>query len=506
MQRNGTAARIVLALALATAPAAFARGAEGDEKPTKVGETWDAIYIGGSKVGYTYLQVQRTPFHGKTYLRVNYKTVFRFERNGDPISVEQVYGTIETPDGRVLRLDTRALVGEQQIRTYGDVIDGKMLLKLAAGVQEQSKELDWPADVLGPYGPELSMSRKPLKAGEVREVRTFIPDLNEICTARLEAKQVEPIVLGDGRARPLLRVEFTGRHPDGKPEPALKQTVWVDSTGQILKGHTDLMGGMDVYRTTEKAARAPNRGPVFDQVKALIVKVRDPLPQPEQRRQIVYRLTLKGDGDPAESFPPDRRQKIARKEGPRSLVLDVHTAGPNVGEAGPEQVDAQYLRANPMIDAEDPEVVRLAREATRGAASPWDKAVAIERWVAANLKEKNYKTAFASASEVARNLAGDCTEHSVLVAAMCRACGIPARVAAGLVYAPSQNGFGYHMWNEVYVNRRWVALDATFEQADVDATHIKITDTSLDGVSPLESLLKIVYVCNNLAIDVLEVR
>jgi transglutaminase-like putative cysteine protease len=500
------AARLVLACALVTAPACRARGAEGDERPTKVGETWDAIYIGGSKVGYTLLQVERAPFRGKTYFRIKYKTVLNFERNGDPITVEQVYGTIETPDGRVLRLDTRALVGEKQIRTYGDVIDGKMLLKLAAGDQEQSKEVDWPADVLGPYGAELSMSRKPLRAGETREVRTFIPDLNEICTARLEAKQVEQVVLGDGRARPLLRVEFTGRHPDGKPEPALKQTVWVDETGQILKSHADVWGGMDFYRTTKKAATEANKGPAFDQVKATIVKVRDPLTRPDQRRQVVYRITLKGDGDPAESFPADRRQTVVRKEGDRSIVLDVRTAGPDVGAAGPERVDAQYLRANPMIDGNDSRVIRLAREATRGAVGPWDQAVAIERWVAENLKKKDYKTAFATASEVAQNLTGDCTEHSVLVAAMCRASGIPSRVAAGLVYAPPQHGFGYHMWNEVYVNRRWVALDATFEQADVDATHIKILDTSLDGVTPLESLLKIVYVCNNLAIDVLEVR
>ena len=63
----------------------------------------------------------------------------------------------------------------------------------------------------------------------------------------------------------------------------------------------------------------------------------------------------------------------------------------------------------------------LAVKAVGDAVDPWEKAVKIEHWVARNLKDKNFKTAFAPASEVARNLSGDCTEHGVLVAAMCRA-------------------------------------------------------------------------------------
>src|SRR5262249_62187845 len=107
-------------------------------------------------------------------------------------------------------------------------------------------------------------------------------------------------------------------------------------------------------------------------------------------------------------------------------------------------------------------------------ADPWQRAVKIEKWVAQNLKEKNFKTGFAPASEVARNLTGDCTEHGVLTAAMCRAAGIPARVVVGLVYADHLGGFGYHLWDEGYVNRRSVAIDASLEQDSVDAGHIQL--------------------------------
>ena len=110
-----------------------------------------------------------------------------------------------------------------------------------------------------------------------------------------------------------------------------------------------------------------------------------------------------------------------------------------------------------MIDSEDEKVQRLAKRAIGNSRDPWDKAVKIEHWVFQNIRDKNFATAFAPASEVARNLTGDCSEHAVLAAAMCRAVGIPSRVAVGLLYMDDDRrrlkGFGFHMWHEVYVNR-----------------------------------------------------
>ena len=89
---------------------------------------------------------------------------------------------------------------------------------------------------------------------------------------------------------------------------------------------------------------------------------------------------------------------------------------------------------------------------------------------------------------------------------MCRAAGVPARVVVGLVYAENLGGFGFHLWNEVYVNRRWVAIDATFDQDTVDAVHIKLSDASLDGVSPFEAFLPIVRVLGKMTLDPIEIR
>ena len=62
------------------------------------------------------------------------------------------------------------------------------------------------------------------------------------------------------------------------------------------------------------------------------------------------------------------------------------------------------------------------------------------------------------------------------------------------------------MWNEVYVNRRWVAIDAAFDQTSVDATHLKLADASLDGVSPFEPLLSVSQVFGKLTLEPIEIR
>ena len=92
--------------------------------------------------------------------------------------MEMLYGTIETPDGSILRIDTRVLASRQEMRSHGDVVDGKMRLILDGSGQPQEALIPWEPDVRGPYGAELSLSRKMMKPGETRDVKIFLPEVN----------------------------------------------------------------------------------------------------------------------------------------------------------------------------------------------------------------------------------------------------------------------------------------------------------------------------------------
>lgn len=466
-------------------------------------EAWDAIYVGDAKVGHIHLWI--TPVqdaNGRELQNVRLDYEMTFQRGADTATVRMIYGTIELPDGEVLRLDTRTQAGQQDIRARGDVIDGVMDLALEVGGQKARKRIPWGKDVRGPYGPEMSLSREPMKPGETRTVRNFVPDLNEICVTTLTATGVEEITLGPkGEKFRLLRVEAKLATPDGQAKPDFDAVHWVDESGQILKSYVNQLGGISIYRTTKEGALARNGRP-FDLLRRSIVAVPRPIANPDRSRAAVYEVK----GLPADAFPTDQRQAaVAGRDA--TLRLEVRTDGPDTGASGPEEVDPSFLRANPIVDSADARVARLAREAVAGRQDPWERAVAVQRWVSANIKSKNFAMAFNPAAAVARDLSGDCTEHSVLTAAMCRAAGVPARCVIGLVYAPDLKGFGPHMWNEVYVHGRWVAIDAAFNQSQVDATHIKLSDTSLEGVAPFEAFLPVLRVMQpGVAITPVEVR
>jgi hypothetical protein len=347
-------------------------------------ESWDAIYLGGSKIGYVHTFVEKVHYKGKEYQRVRIHIEQRLKRDKDISVTNLEYGTIETLDGEVLRLDTRILAGDgKDIRGHGDVIGGKMRLILESG-ERQERVIAWSSDVRGPYAPEQSMARKPMNESERRDLKMFMVGLNEICDITLAAGGIEPVIMGDGSSRPLLRVVQT-THIDGKARPEFDTTVWVDSSGQVLKGEQDILGGIVMYRTTKEAAMSSG-GPIqFDLIKNTVIKIGRVLPDAEQTRQVKYRITLKR-GDPRETIPTDSRQTVeltskaneaaseAKTSGPVNAILEVKTMGPLDGQPGPAEVDPQYLKPNVLITSADSRVLSLAAQATRDAVDPWEKA------------------------------------------------------------------------------------------------------------------------------------
>ena len=175
-----------------------------------------------------------------------------------------------------------------------------------------------------------------------------------------------------------------------------------------------------------------------------------------------------------------------------------------------------FLKPSRWLDAADPVVVQLARRATRGSSdNPAIRAEAMRRFVHQHVSEKALDLGFASASEVARDGRGDCTEHAVLLAAMLRADGIPSRVVSGLIYATRFAGesgvFAFHMWTQALVETdtgaRWINLDATLPGGvSFDATHIAVATSALSDERSGDALLPVAELLGRLSIEVEAVR
>ena len=177
-------------------------------------ESWDAIYLAGSKIGYVHIYVEAVSNRGRQYKRVRVDTEQKLKRNNDVTVTRLSYGTIETPAGQVLRLDTLTWTGEQKLRAHGDVINGRMTLILEGTGERQEKVIPW-----GPRGARTLRrraehgGRKPMKENETRHLKMFMPELNKICDISSRPHRVEPVILGDGKpqAAPARRADHQGR-------------------------------------------------------------------------------------------------------------------------------------------------------------------------------------------------------------------------------------------------------------------------------------------------------
>ena len=339
-------------------------------QPARGQEAWDAVFLKGNKIGYVHTFIEKVNEKNRELYRVRQDQVFTFRRLEDAVTMKMTYGTIEKPDGEVLRLDTRTLTSENEIRVYGDAVKGKMNLIMEGTNQRQEVTIPWTKDIRGPYAAEQSMARKPMEENETRSIKMYIPDLNRVVDFTFKAGPIVEVPLGDGSRRPLRKVVQTATL-DGKPQQVLDATLWADTGGQVLKLETDMMGGIVMYRTTKEGATSPTpRGTArFDEIRSTMIAINKIIPEPRKTRYVQYKLTLK-DGDPSQFFPADGRQTIQPGSDPRSLVINVVTTGPSDGTAGPAEVDPKYLRPNGIITSEDDRVKTLAQRVAGDAQTP----------------------------------------------------------------------------------------------------------------------------------------
>jgi len=193
----------------------------------------------------------------------------------------------------------------------------------------------------------------------------------------------------------------------------------------------------------------------------------------------VRELVLEAYGDGASSLPDGPRQTVGRDEATDVVLLRLGRAHGRRLVATPEEV-AEALRETVELPIHHPEVAAMASQAIGDAATDAEKVARLVAFVSKHV-EDSVTVHDPTVLGLVRNGRGDCTEHAKLFAALARAVGIPARQVSGLMYmGDGEQAFGGHAWNEVVLDGAWVQVDATWDQTDVDATHITLSRTERD--------------------------
>jgi transglutaminase-like putative cysteine protease len=261
--------------------------------------------------------------------------------------------------------------------------------------------------------------------------------------------------------------------------PGLVTIVHLDPNGEMLQSRSQLAGlEMTIVRrfapatTTKLADAAP------EIVARTLI---EPLNKLEGNPRLLRRARFELSGiDATLVLPTVGYQSVERPDLQTLRVLiDLDRKELPRAEASPADLEPSIY-----INHHSPEVVALHAQAFADVTLtlPSQRAEHLRAFVHRLLERKDLRSLLATASEVARNRSGDCTEHAVLLAALLRADGIPARVAYGLIFTESFAGrrdvFGYHLWTQVHFAGAWHDLDAT-TSLPFDATHITIGTSAL---------------------------
>jgi len=440
---------------------------------------WRGVYYRGEKVGFTVSQTQP---EGDGFI-VQEDARLQMSLLG-ATSAAAIRTTAHVDGVFVLRSFEFSLdPGTGPVEVTGTV-NGRhvsLTIKTASGAQKEERDLDRPP-VLSVNLPRMLAARG-FKPGTEEQFFVFDPATlrSELVTLAVGRRELVPINASSpgrlGSSIPAFRVDVA--------IAGLRTSSWVTDTGDVIREESQ-MGLMSVQETPEMARRmAISRGITGDLLEASAVVPRNSTRERIDDARDVRRIRLKVDG--ASLTNPDLQGAGQTVTGDVLEIRDPRT----LRAAATEADLTQYLKPEPLIESDDPEIAAEARAAIGDATDSRAKAERLTRRVNSML-DKKPTVSLPSAREVLRTKIGDCNEHTALYVAMARAVGLPARISVGLVY--TRGAFFYHAWPEVYLDEGrgrglWLPVDPTLNEFPADATHVRLARGGLDKQAAILPLI-----------------
>ena len=476
--------------------AVFSATAAAQDSPgVVVVDRWETAHLNDTRSGYVHTQVVEHKEGDRVRYVSSIEMKLLVKRSNEAIPLGMEVGDFENAQGFVTGTYMKQYQGRDVALLIEGKVDGNQLL-FTKNKTEPLAPARWSDRVVGIYGQQRLLKEAALQSSKDIPFLSFESSINLIVKTHLKVGNPEEVKLF-GATRKLLRAEIRADEIQKFQPPPL--TVWLDGDREVVVSETEIpgLGRLNLYRTTKDIATTATGAANLAEVNQH-VPVLQRIAQPYLTTSALFRIRIKGDEHAATSFARDERQKVVGGMGD-TVEIEV-VKGPIAHE---EKVGDEYLESSHFITSADKDVKIRAQAAVAGATDPWDKARRIELYVNRNMKA-TADQGLATAQQVALQMEGDCTEYAMLTAAMCRAQGVPARTALGLVYGDTPKGpvFAFHMWTEVWVKGEWRALDATLGQGGIGAMHLKISDQSWKDEVTAAPLLPTLRVLGKVSIDV----
>lgn len=436
-----------------------------------------AVMMGGQKIGYA---VHTRSAEG-SHVVSSEEFSMTIGRAGQTLKVHSRETHVETTDGMPVSFDFAMQTSGMEQTIKGTVTDDKLTVTRQLFGQTSTQVMDWPEGALLMEGMRLVQLKHGLKAGSEFEVSIFRPEYLTGLTAKAVVGEKVNVDLF-GRILELTEMKTT-MFVSGQQ---ITTTSYVDNDLNALKTRVPMMGlEMELLACDKNFAMQKDE--VIDFLEKLSVASPVQLANLNTVESITY--DLKPVNGQTLTLPASSHQSVEKTDnGTCRLTVQRLKAAEGVPfpYTGTDEAILEALKPTDNLQCDDKAVIDLARHAVTGTEDATVAAKQIESFVAGFIQKKDLSVGYASAAEVAQNRQGDCSEHAVLTAAMCRAVGIPARVVCGVVYADSfanqKSIFGGHMWAEAFIGNQWIGLDATrAEQGGFSPGHIALAHGNGDS-------------------------
>jgi hypothetical protein len=422
---------------------------------------WMTVLLGGRKVGY--LEIERERQDG--VLTTTQTLALDLSRAGKPMHLGNMSRSVEGPDGQPLGFSARTRMSSMDSTVDGHADGtGHYLVTTTVGGQTRTSLMDWPSGALLAEGQRLAAVAAGRAAGGSYRLREFDPSSQQVVDVRVDILGDETVALPGGAMR-LSHQRQTLALVHGHQ----LLDLWVDDRGIARKGLMSLLGQtLEMLACDRTCALAPNQ-PV-DMLRTATVESPRLLPAYVRSMPMRYRIHVSGGiGQP---FIDTDEQRVTALGGD-DWMIDVGNARPG-RQAPPQPSDRE---PNAWLQSDAPAIRRLAIKAVGGAHNDLQRMRRLREFVSDYISAHGLDVGYASALEVLDSRQGDCTEYAVLLAAMARAQGIPARVVSGMVYADRFAGasrqFIPHEWVQAWVEGRWQSFDAALRH--FDSTHLALS-------------------------------
>jgi hypothetical protein len=433
-------------------------------------EDWMGTYFQGQKVGFTRVQIRWTP----EAIEVDSTVFFQISSESVDQSTTIKQETRLSSDFKLLGFSFLQEVTGHRQQVEGRMDGNRLNYRVRSRGFDKEKSMDFPPDALPSSTFLLNLMVNGLAVGQKGTLPLFLESFQMMVDLEYEVLRLESLEY-EGKTIKIFAIKqrFGG----------IETTIWVAEDGSVIKETTN-QGFESFKESAEVAQKLDEPLTVSSLITMSLLKPSQPIDRPGRVREIIFHL--KPLRSP-ELVPQDHRQKILTTEtlpnGFYRTTLAVKTEPEMVtaSSSWPKESsqDPKYLEGSAEVQSSHPTIRALARELVGDTQNDWQVAQDINRWVHNNLEKELVDTL--TALDALHERRGECQSHTYLFTALARAADIPTRIVNGLVYSKEYAGFLYHTWTEVYVGE-WRALDPTFGQSAVDATHIKLTEGTKEGL------------------------